>query len=50
MASARTMLESRAFLHWYERYGCDGDEIHRALETVQGVVDEYRGMNPNIKL
>ncbi|KAH0627678.1 hypothetical protein JD844_003774 [Phrynosoma platyrhinos] len=38
---AKVMYKSGAFLHWYQRHGCEGEEFGEAFETVRSVVKEY---------
>jgi hypothetical protein len=40
---ARRMLEAGAYVHWYERYGCERAHFAEAFEVAAQVVDEYRG-------
>ena len=39
---ANAMFRERAYLHWYERYGCERETFQQAFESVQGVMDIYR--------
>ncbi|KAG8546514.1 hypothetical protein GDO81_018767 [Engystomops pustulosus] len=41
---ARTMYRSGAYLHWYRRYGCEDDDFQTCFDTLDSVVDEYRGL------
>ena len=41
---ARVMLEEGAYLHWYERYGCERETFESAFETVQGIADNYNSL------
>lgn len=41
---ASTMFREGAYLHWYERYGCERETFRQAFESVQGVIDTYRGI------
>lgn len=41
---ASAMFREGAYLHWYERYGCERDTFKQAFESVQGVMETYRGM------
>jgi hypothetical protein len=38
----RALLDAKAYLHWYERYGVGKFQIESAMETMRCVVDEYR--------
>ncbi|XP_042332126.1 tubulin beta-1 chain-like isoform X2 [Sceloporus undulatus] len=38
---AKAMYKKGAFLHWYQRHGCEGEEFGEAFETVGSVVEEY---------
>ncbi len=38
------LLNSRAYTHWYERYGCTTEDIAEAIESLHCVVDNYRFM------
>ena len=44
LRNLRTLLDERAYLHWYERYGVGKFEIESAMETMRCVVDEYTSM------
>lgn len=39
---ASVMFREKAYLHWYERYGCERETFQQAFESVQGVMDIYR--------
>lgn len=39
---ANAMFHEGAYLHWYERFGCERDTFKQAFEHVQGVMDTYR--------
>ena len=41
---AQLMLHERAYLHWYERYGCEQAMFEEAFETVEKIVENYRAM------
>ena len=41
---ARLMFEERAYLHWYERYGCEKEAFEMAFESVQGIMDNYSSL------
>ncbi|XP_062813857.1 uncharacterized protein LOC100553684 isoform X3 [Anolis carolinensis] len=38
---AHAMYESRAFLHWYRRHGCEDGHFGEAFETLRSVVEDY---------
>jgi hypothetical protein len=38
---ASNMLGSGAYVHWYERYGFDRDDIQDCLERCRTVVQSY---------
>ena len=40
----RVLLDERAYLHWYERYGVGRFEIESAMETMRCVVEEYTSL------
>ena len=44
LAKAEVMLDSRAYVHWYERYGCDAGMLEEAFEVCRGVVADYQTM------
>eukprot|EP00899_Mesostigma_viride_P006913 jgi/Mesvir1/16222/Mv08476-RA.1 len=39
---AQLKLQARAFVHWYERYGCSADALQDAVDSALCVVDSYR--------
>ncbi|XP_015277831.1 PREDICTED: tubulin delta chain-like [Gekko japonicus] len=38
---ARLMYESKAFLHWYLRHGCEEGDFEQGFETLRSVVEGY---------
>ena len=38
---------SPAYVHWYERHGCEASTIDEALLAVQDVVDVYEAYLPH---
>lgn len=42
LQSSRTKLEARAYLHWYEKYGCTREDFLEAFDNIQTVVDAYK--------
>ncbi|KAK3571837.1 hypothetical protein QTP86_020468 [Hemibagrus guttatus] len=38
---ATEMLNARAYLHWYERYGIRTEEFQQALNTLSELIEEY---------
>uniref|UniRef100_W5MEC1 Tubulin/FtsZ GTPase domain-containing protein n=1 Tax=Lepisosteus oculatus TaxID=7918 RepID=W5MEC1_LEPOC len=38
---AQDMLRARAYLHWYQRYGCEPHDFLQALDTLSAVTREY---------
>ncbi|KAL8164653.1 UNVERIFIED_CONTAM: hypothetical protein K2H54_001076 [Gekko kuhli] len=38
---ARLMYESKAFLHWYLRHGCEEGDFEQGFETLRSIVEEY---------
>ena len=38
---ASVMFREKAYLHWYERYGCESDTFKQAFESVQRIIDNY---------
>lgn len=41
---AAALLEARAYLHWYERFGVTAEHLTVALESVQATADAYRAL------
>ena len=41
---ARAMFDEGAYLHWYERFGCERDTFEQAFENVHGILDNYRSI------
>ena len=39
--SASVMYQSRAYLHWYERYRCSAEVIGESLEAVRSMAEDY---------
>ncbi len=42
LTRAEELLSVRAYVHWYERYGVDGESITAAMSSLLDVVDVYR--------
>ena len=38
---AGLMYKERAYLHWYERYGCEEDTFKEAFDVTQTIIDSY---------
>uniref|UniRef100_A0A8C5PDE0 Tubulin delta chain n=1 Tax=Leptobrachium leishanense TaxID=445787 RepID=A0A8C5PDE0_9ANUR len=38
---AQAMYTARAYLHWYQRYGCEDEDFELAFQTLDEVVEEY---------
>ncbi|KAJ6655117.1 hypothetical protein lerEdw1_006021 [Lerista edwardsae] len=38
---ARAMYESRAFLHWYWRHGCEEGDFQQAFEVLRSIIEDY---------
>ena len=41
---AKVMWENGAYLHWYERYGCDKDTFTDAFAVMDTIIDSYINM------
>ena len=41
---ASVMFKEKAYLHWYERYGCEKRIFEHAFDSVQGIIDNYNNM------
>ena len=42
---ARLMHHERAYLHWFQRYGCDQGMFEEAFETVETVIKNYSSLS-----
>ena len=42
VTKARGMVDAGAYLHWYQRYGCEKDQLLEAFEATETVCDNYR--------
>lgn len=38
---AKVMFQEGAYLHWYERYGCERGTFEQAFESVHEIIDNY---------
>ncbi|XP_053569698.1 tubulin delta chain-like [Bombina bombina] len=38
---AQAMYEARAYLHWFNKYGCEDEDFQMAFDTLKCVVEEY---------
>lgn len=38
---ARAMYESRAFLHWYWRHGCEEGDFQQSFEVLHSIIEDY---------
>ena len=41
LRTAQAMLRGKAYLHWYERFGCGAERMSSAFEQVQLLLDDY---------
>lgn len=41
LRKAFVMLETKAYLHWYSRYGCDLQYMGSCFETLQEIIANY---------
>lgn len=41
MQQASVMYEERAYLHWYEKFGCEEDTFKEAFYVTQTIIDNY---------
>ena len=39
---ASLMYREKAYLHWYERYGCEKETFKEAFEAVELITDNYK--------
>lgn len=44
LEKAKNMYNSRAYMHWFEKYGCDDERFEASFEIVQSVIDSYQYM------
>lgn len=42
---ARLMHKERAYLHWFERYGCEQGMFEDAFEAVETVIGNYNSLS-----
>lgn len=42
LQSSQTKLSARAYLHWYEKYGCTNEDFVVAFDKLQTVIDAYK--------
>jgi hypothetical protein len=38
---ARVLLENKAYVHWYTRYGLEESEMTEAIDAIEGVIKDY---------
>lgn len=38
---SQDMFQAKAYLHWYQRYGCDETSFSEAFETLESVINDY---------
>mmetsp|Transcript_36169 Transcript_36169/g.58448 ORF Transcript_36169/g.58448 Transcript_36169/m.58448 type:complete len:445 (+) Transcript_36169:97-1431(+) len=41
LGRVHTMYESKAYLHWYTKYGCSEETFKESFSTAQGVIESY---------
>ena len=41
LQGAAPMYQERAYLHWYERYGCGTQFFEEGFAAVQNMIDSY---------
>lgn len=39
---ARIKFESKAYLHWYQRYGCEEEDFQQCFATLQQIAENYK--------
>ena len=39
------MLQSKAYLHWYQKYGVERETFESALDSLQTTIDSYSNLN-----
>ncbi|XP_064646130.1 tubulin delta chain-like [Lineus longissimus] len=42
LEKSRAKYDARAYLHWYWKHGCTGDDFEDAFTTLQTIVDDYK--------
>ena len=42
--NARTLLNAGAFSHWFEKHGCEGDQIRAAIRSVEEMMENYQDL------
>jgi len=43
-ARAAALLEAKAYVHWYERFGVTAEHLAVAVESVRTTADAYRSL------
>ena len=41
---ANLMYAERAYVHWYEKFGCEEDMFREAFDAAQTVIDNYNSL------
>ena len=41
---AGVMYREKAYVHWYEKYGCEKDTFKEAFETVRSMIQSYESL------
>lgn len=44
VTKANAMLEARAYVHWYERFGCGMEEFLHSAQVLEDVIADYHTM------
>lgn len=44
LKKCQTMIDAKAYLHWYERYGCGMEVFEEAFRSIQTVIDSYNSL------
>ena len=41
---ARLMYQEKAYLHWFEKYGCGKETFEEAFQTLDKMLDNYKDL------
>ena len=41
---SKMMYETKAYVHWYQKYGCEHDQFVSAFDTLSTIIDSYNSV------
>lgn len=45
LEKSEKMLQAKAYLHWYQRYGIETETLESAFDNLRTIIDSYNNLN-----